>query len=512
MNNKLSNANLVAFNTGIQYVQLALNVLMGLISIRLILNALGEVDYGIYDVIGGIVALLAFISTSLSQSSMRFISIRLGEGNNGRMRDTFSSCFWLHFLIATVLCIIIEAVGVFLFRGYLNIPFDRVSAAQMVYHMVSITLFANIVTTPFSALIAAYEQFWYTSLVAFINSVLKLFIAILITYNFADKLVAYGVLLCLVTLLDSFLIVAFALNKHHSDISLKIVKGAEMKTMTNFVGWTILDVLGSTINRQGYAIILNKFFGPVMNTTFALSRQVEGNLYNVSSSVVNTVKPQIMKSYGAGDYERSFRLSLTAGKFGFAMISILAIPIIVMMPDILNLWLRSYPEETVLFSRLMVIACMVEQLTRGLVFANQAVGNIKWFSIIVSTIRILALPISWLFLKNGAPAYVAIVVFLVCEVIGTLSRVVILSKISSFRISSFIESVIVKIISPVFIACLTSIVLYNLLNSLIINLLIVFAVTAFIYAVAIYVIGMTPDERGSVKVIMNTITSKLIRN
>ena len=509
MKRKLGNANLVAFNTGIQYVQLALNVLISLVSVRLILNALGEVDYGIYDVIGGIVALLAFISTSLSQSSMRFISIRLGEGDNEKIRETFSSCFWLHVLIAIGLSILIEVIGIFLFNGYLNIPQERMQAARIVYHMVTFTLFVNIVITPFSALIAAYEQFWYSSLVAFFNSTLKILIAILITYYFSDKLIAYGFLLFLITLFDAFLIISFVYYNHKNDVSLKYRRRGEMKSMTSFVGWTRMDVLGTTLNRQGYAIMLNKFFGPVMNTTFALSRQIEGSLYSVSSSAVNTIKPQIMKSYGAGENERMFRLSLTAGKFGFAMISVIAIPIIVMMPDILDLWLKNYPDETILFSRLMLTACMLEQITRGLVFANQAVGNIKWFSIIVSLIRILALPISWILLRNGAPAYVAIVVFLLCEGVGSFSRILVLSKISDFSVSSFLKAVLVKIVPPVFIACSVSYILYNLLSHSLWTLLIVFITNTLLYASAIYIMGLTIEEKQSAKMIVNSFLRKL---
>lgn len=504
-----SNANRVAFNTFVQYIQLALSVLIGLYSVRLILNALGEVDYGIYDVIGGIVALLAFISSSLSQSSMRFISIRLGEGDEKKMRETVGSCFWLHLLIAAGLSLLIEFVGLFLFDGYLNIPEERIRAAKFVYHTVTLTLFLNVIESPYRALIAAHEEFWYSSLVAFLNSVLKLGIAFAITYWFADKLVAYGSLLLGVTLLDVLLVVGFSFLRHKHEMSLQF-NGSEIKSITSFVGWTMLDVLGSTLNRQGYAIMLNRFFGPVMNTTFALSRQIEGHLYTVSSSAVNTVKPQIMKSYGYGDEDRMFRLSLTAGKFGFALISILSIPIIIMMPDILTIWLKHYPEETVLFSRLMIIACMIEQLTRGLVFANQAVGNIKWFSIIVSSLRIAALPISWIFLKLGFPAYIAIFIFLICEGLGSFARAIILSKISNFKITDFVKSVLKMILPPVLVAFVFCWIIYQFVPHSIWMMILVFLITAGLYAVLIYFTGLTKDEKSSVIGVAKSFLSKFI--
>lgn len=151
-----------------------------------------------------------------------------------------------------------------------------------------------------------------------------------------------------------------------------------IKKQSKFAGWTIIDVLGTIANRQGYAIMLNKFFGPVTNAAFALARQIEGQIYTISAAVIDTIKPQIMKSYGSNDRERMFKLSMTAGKFGFILMSFIAIPLIVMMPLILELWLKSVPESTVTFARLMVLACMSEQLTRGLVYACQAIGHIKW--------------------------------------------------------------------------------------------------------------------------------------
>lgn len=511
MAKQIGNANRVAFNTGIRYVQLALNILIGLYSVRLILNALGEVDYGIYDVIGGVVTLLAFISESLSQASMRFISIRLGEGNLERMRKTFSACIWLHIAIAAGLAIAIEIIGTFLFKGYFNIPIERIHASKIVYHTVTVTLFLNIFLSPFRALIAAYEQFWYTSLIAFMNSALKLMIAVAITYWFSDKLIAYGMLLLLITVLDVFFIVGFAYYHHSSVISIKPGKLWEVKSITSFVGWTMLDVLGSTLNRQGYAVILNRFFGPVVNTTFALSRQIEGQLYAVSSSAIGTVTPQIMKSYGAGDTERMFRLSLTAGKFGFAMISLIAIPLIVMMPEVLNLWLKQYPEDTVLFSRLMIIACMLSQLTMGLVSANQAMGNIKWFSIVVSTSRFLALPISWICLKIGMPAYVAIIVFLLCEVIGSLARAIILSKISDFRVVSFFKSVLLKMLPPVILAIGINTLLYSLFPHTVWNMLLIFVLTSTVYALSIYMFGVTVEEKCAIDHIFSSSIRKIKR-
>jgi O-antigen/teichoic acid export membrane protein len=502
-------ANRVAINTAIQYVQLVANILIGLISVRLILGALGDIDYGIYDVVGGLIALLAFISNSLAQSSMRFLSVSLGTKDNLETKRVFRSCIWLHFLIALGLAFLIELIGIFVFNGFLNIPANRLSAAKIIYHCVTISLFLNILSSPFSALIISHEHFWYTSLVALLNSVLKLIIAVLLTYCFSDKLIAYGILLSIVTLLDFILLCLFTLIKYPHQISLSFPGIHSLKSITSFVGWTLLDVLGSLLNRQGYAILLNRFFGPVTNTSFALSRQLEGHMFSVSSSVISTMKPQMMKSYGAGEEKRMFRLALTAGKIGFALMALIGIPLIIMMPEVLHYWLKEYPADTILFARLMIIACMIEQLTRGLVYANQAVGNIKWFSMIVSSIRIVALPLSWVLLRFGCPSYVAIVVFLICETIASLSRIVILGRISTFNPSDFIRLVLFKIFTPVMIGVFICLLMYHLFPRMLVYLLINILITTCFYGYFVYQWGLTVGERDSVKGIVISFLHRL---
>ena len=504
-------ANRVAFNTAIQYVQLVANILIGLISVRLILGALGDVDYGVYDVIGGIITLLAFISSSLAQSSMRFLSVSLGAQDDSKIRRVFSSCIWLHFFVALGLAFLIELLGLFIFNGFLNIPSNRVPAARIIYHCVTVSLFLNITSTPFSALIISHEQFWYTSLISLLNTIAKLFIAVLITYFFSDKLIAYGILLALVTLLDFVLLCLFPLVKYSHQISFRFPGFGSLQSITSFVGWTLLDVLGSLLNRQGYAILLNRYFGPITNTSFALSRQLEGHMYSVSSSAISTMKPQMMKSYGAGEEKRMFRLALTAGKIGFALMALIGIPLIIMMPEVLNLWLKEYPAETILFARLMIIACVFEQLTRGLVYANQAVGNIKWFSIIVSAIRILALPLSWLFLRLGCPSFIAIVIFLVCETTASFSRVVILSHISTFNPMDFLRSVFLRIIPPCIVGVSMCLLMYYLLPRTLISLASNILVTACLYSFLVYRFGLTQGEQESVRGIVLSFAQRVIK-
>lgn len=497
-------ANRVAINTFVQYIQLILNVIIGLYSVRVILNALGASDYGIFDLIAGVVGLLTFISNSLSQTSMRYLSVCLGKDDANNTRKTFSTCFWLHILISVSLSIILLSVSPFIFNGILNIDESRILTAKKLYYFMVFQLFLNISVTPFSALIAAHEKFVYISCIQILDSVLKLGIAFIIASSSRDRLLTYGVLMVTITVINVLSYIIYVLVQYHEKISFHKVSFCDMKEVTGFAGWTILDVAGSVATRQGYAILLNTFFGTVINAVFALSRQIEGHLYTVSASVINTMKPQIMKSQGAGDNDRMFRLSLTAGKFGFSMMSLVSIPLLVMMPGVLSLWLKEVPEGTVLFSRLMISACMIEQMTRGLVYANQAVGNIKWFSLIISTIRIIALPISWIFFHFGAAPFVAIIVFCICEALGSFSRVIILSKISDFKVSSFIRSVFIQLLPPFCLSFLTA-AISNYFFHGISGMLLTCLISATSYAIIMWICGLTSEEKQSIEGIVRSV-------
>lgn len=476
------------------YVQLVLNVLIGFFTVRIILNALGEVDYGIYDLIGGIVGLLSFISESLSQSSMRFISVSLGTGSINNTNHVFVSCVWLHLLIALLLCGLLEFVGMFLFTGFLNIPAERVPVAKIIYHCMVLSLFVKINSTPLSALVCSYERFGYKATVSITESILKLLLALFVASYENDKLLIYSVLMVVITIIDYSLFFFYSKLKFPSVSRMHMPVRGCFSEVGQFAGWTLLDTFSSVVNRQGYSVLLNKFFGPTINSAFSVSRQLEGHIYSVSAAVVNSIKPQILKSHGAGDEQRMFRLSLTAGKFGFFMMSIITIPLLIMMPDLLHIWLNKVPNYTVSFSRLLIVACMVEQLTRGLVYANQAVGNIKWFSIIVSSLRMIALPLSWVVLLFGFSPKSAIIVFVICETIGSLSRAVVLSLISSFKISRFFKDVLAQVIAPVTLSYFICYEVYSIKSGFS-WMLFAGVICIATLCITVWLIGLTHEEK-----------------
>ena len=492
-------ANRVAVNTVIQYTRLVVSALIGLISVRLILGALGDDDYGLYDVIAGVIGLLGFISASLTMTSTRFLSISLGKNDDEETKKAFNSCFWMHVIMAAALVLVLEIVSLFIFDGYLKIAPDRIPTAKWIYQCMLVSLFLSISVTPFISMQISHENFVYVSLVYILDALCKLGIAIIITRYNQDKLLLYGILMMLITVLNVLCFVVYSMICYRKQLRIKFIPLKDLKSVSGFAGWTMLDSLGATLSRQGYSVLLNRFFGTTVNAVFALARQVETPVYVISSSIIESMKPQIMKSYGMGDTKKMMRLSLTAGKFGFAMMSLLTVPLLIMMPEVLDLWLVEYPEGTVLFSRLLLIACMANQLTMGLFYANQAIGDIKWFSIVVSTLRMLSLPISWCFFKFGYPAYVAIVVFVVCESLGAFSRVIILSRLSDeLDVMDFLKSILFRVLPPFLLGLGVCWLLYRYVDSLW-GLLAVAAVTVMLYALAMFFFGLAEEERNALK-------------
>ncbi len=508
MNN---NAQRAAVNTTINYIQLGMNVIISLLTIRFVLKSLGEIDYGIYSLIAGVITLISFVSESLSQTSIRFISVSLGSDGGQQVPKVFSTCFSLHLYMAIIMTVILEVTGIFLFDGFLNIPDQRLFAARIVYHCMVATLFASILSTPFRAIFIANEKFSYIAIIGILESILKLLVAICILFSSLDRLILYGVLMSFVGFAVLFCFVVLSQKKFSGHVSLQLVGIRKTKQIAQFAGWTLLDVFGTIANRQGYAIMLNKFYGPSTNAIFALAQHVESPLFSMSASAISSIRPQILKSYGEGNINRALRLSYFAGKLGFSLMALLAIPIFVMLPDVLSLWLGEYPLETVFFARMMIIASLMNQLSLGLATVNQALGKIKWFSIVVSSIRMSALPISIIMLSMGVSARVTMIIYMICESLASVSRVVVMRFIAGIEIRPFVTDVILRIIPAVVFSGLFCLLIYSFSNC--IWLMLANAIlTALIYSLSLYCIGLTEPEKRSINDVANRLISRLRRN
>ena len=397
-------------NTGAQYARTIINLVLSLYSTRLILHALGIADYGIFTLIAGVVSMLAFMTNAMVSTTQRFMSYHQTRSNLEVQQQIFGNSVIMHLIFSVLVLIILEIIGIFLFDGFLNIVPERVPAAKVVYQCAIAMILCSFITAPFKALLISHENLVYISIIDVLDGVLKVGVAFLLISIDHDKLILYGYLMIGIYLMNLVAFLVYDFKNYPECIvpKLRNFNKTYLKSMSSFVGWQLYST-GCIIGRtQGTAIVLNKFFGTVVNAAFGIALQVSGAVNFVSSALLTAINPQIVKAEGAGDRKRMFELAEIASKFSFLLLATLVIPIIFMLPDILKLWLGEVPDWSVLFCKVILCTALIDQITLGLGTANTAIGNIKPYALVVNTIKILTVPFLWVLLLTGVRLDIAI--------------------------------------------------------------------------------------------------------
>ncbi len=492
----MRNAKKVVFNTGVLYTKMLVTVGITLYSTRLVLNALGVSDYGTYNLIAGIIAMLSFLNVAMTTSTQRYFSFYQGTKNTEIQKDIFSNSLLLHLGIGVILIVGLLLMSFFLFDGFLNIPQDRISAAKIVYYFMLFSVFTTVLSVPFTATLNAHENMLWIAVVNTIEVLLKLAIAFSLYIFEGDKLIFYGLSIAVISIISLFFYSFFCM-KRYSECTFNLHKGMNpklIKELGSFAGWNLFGALCGVGRTQGLAVILNLFFGTVVNAAYGLANQVSGQMNFFSVTMLRALNPQIMKSEGAGDRKRMLRLSMMASKFGFFLLAFIAIPCIFEMPEILKFWLKEVPEYTVTFCSLILIAIMTNQLTIGLQSAVQATGRIKTYQAIVGSILLTNLPISYILLKYEMPAYSVMIGFIIVEFIACSFRLVFLNKIAGLSIKEYFERVLFREFIPVIASILVCLMITNILF-FDFRFILTFFISIIVFIVSIYFFGLCRDEK-----------------
>jgi len=474
------------------------------------LSALGGVDYGIFNLIAGVIAMLAFLNTAMATSTQRYLSFHQGRKDPDMLKKIFSNSVTLHLLIGLCIVIGLEIAGFFLFDGFLNIPSSRIGSARILYHFMIGSVFFSIILVPFISSLNANENMLWIALVSIIEVLLKLLIAIFLLNLKGDKLLFYGLLTTLLSLLVLILHTSYCLKMYEECTLNKfwITDKRLMKELTSFAGWNLFGSLCTLGRAEGFAILFNLFFGTLINAAFGIANQVAGQLSFFSVTMLQALNPQIMKSEGADDRNRMLRLSMIASKFSFFLLAILAIPIIFEMDYILKFWLKNVPEFTVTFCRLLLIGTMVNQLTIGLQSALQATGKIKKYQITVGSLILFNLPLAYVLLKQGFPVYSTLISYIVIEFIACSLRVLFLKKIGGLSIKEYLSRVIFREIMPV-LCSIT--VCFFVMNNFDMNYRFLFTIffSSVVFMFSIYFVGLCKDEKDLIKIIFFNLIKKI---
>lgn len=498
--------NRVIVNTSAQFAKTFVSGIITLYSSRVILASLGENDFGIYSLVAGIIAMLAFITNALSSTTQRFISYYQCQQD---LKKIFSNSVFLHLGLGLLAFLVFASLIPWLFNGFLNISPDRLSAAKFVYFTVIFTLLVTFITSPFKAVLIAHENIVFVSVIDTLDAVLKLAIALTLNYAFMDKLMYYGLMLLGIQFFNFFLISLYAF-KHYDECCIPRISYFSkdyLKKLTSFASWNVYS-LGCTLGRtQGLAIVLNKFLGTVANAAYGIGIQISSYVNYMSESLLNAIRPQIVKAEGEGLRERVFNLSVVASKFSFFLLSWLSIPCIFEMPKLLQLWLGNPPEGSVLFCRMFLLAGLVDSITIGLHIANQAIGNLKVFALIINTSKLLVLPISIIGLICGLDATCVAVAYVGMELLTALARIAILKK-DGLTVSLYLKGVFAKLTFPLLICLIVNTLCITHICS-VVRIIYTFVISFTIYPISIYMFGMTDSEKNKINNLIKGMISKV---
>jgi O-antigen/teichoic acid export membrane protein len=509
----MKSANKVVMNTGFLYGKIVITIFISLYATRLILNALGEVDFGIFNLIGGVIAMLSFINGSMVIATQRYLSISLGAGDMEKLKSVFKSSVVLHLVISLSIVVLLEIGGLFLFNGALDIPSERIGTARIIFHFMVLSTFFTINAVPYDASINTHENMLYDAILGIVESLAKLGIAICLIYTNVDKLILYGLLVASLTILLRVVKRAYCIRKYEeSRISFRSGTDiALVKEMISFAGWNLFGYFCSVLKSQGLAILLNSFFGIIINAAYGVSNQVNSNVKLFSTNMIRAIMPQITKSEGGGDRQRMLRLSVLASKISFFLLAFFAIPIIMEMPFVLRMWLKSVPDNAIIFCQLTLVLSMMYQITIGTMSAVTSVGNIKSFQIAVGAIEIFNLPTAWLLMKFGLPAHFVFINSIFFEFIAGNMRIWYAHKIAGLKIYDFLVKTVMLSTLTVLISVVLAYLLKLLLPESLLRAVIVLAITSLSLAFFGRFIALTNEEYQKIKEVSTSILKGIRR-
>lgn len=435
----------IIVNTLAQYSKAIINIGLSLYSTRLILDALSISDFGIYSVVGGVVAMLGFITNGLVVTTQRYISFYHGRGDHSFVSKVFTNSLFLHIIFGFTICLVLIFMKGWLFGDVLNIPQQRIETACNVYYVTIVMLFITIVIAPFKALFIARENIVYISVVEVCDGIIKLLFAIMLTYVTADRLMVYAILMCSIQALN-FLAFAIYGRMKFEECRLRIrrrdIAGDIIRQLMGFAGWTIYSMGTLAAKNQGLAIIINHFLGTVVNAAYGVAAQVDAAIMFVSSSIINAMNPQIMKAEGNSDRKRVLMLAGQESKYSCILLSLAAIPILSELPELLAVWLKEVPESTVMFCSFALATCLSDQMTIGLNAVNRAQGRIGLYTFLMFTPKLLCLPIGWYLLSTGYPLTSVMWTILIVEALTSVARIPFLKVTAGLNITAYIRHTI----------------------------------------------------------------------
>lgn len=485
---------------------MGVSVFVSLYTTRLVLEALGASDFGLYNIVGGSILLLGFLNDTMSNVSQRFMSYEEGRGDDENKKRIFNVSVVLHLIIAIVTCILLLSVMGILFNGVLTIQQERINAAKIVYLSLVISTFFTITNSPYDAVLNAHENMLYYSLVGVFEAFLKLTVALVCVYSIYDKLIVYGVLMALIPLI-SMVIMRVYCHSHYNECVFSPSKywdSSLAKRMAVFSGWNFLTSISSILSGQGIGIVLNHYFGTVLNAAHGIANQVNGQLTAFSGNMKKAINPVIVKNAGANNIEAMNIVTIAGCKFSTYLTLLFAVPCILEMPLILQLWLKNVPEWAALFCSLQLVAGVLLQMTNSASTAIYGQGDIKWYAIYKSIMNVLPVILTFVcFHFGGAPYLLYIPIIVVWGIGGDIIVVWYAKKLCGISVYSYIKGVLLPIVGVTIIMILLGMFVEVMFDEGLIRLISCIICTSFGMLCSMIIFGMTMIEKQQIIELLN---------
>lgn len=478
-------------------------MLVSLFTSRVVLQTLGIVDYGVYNAVGGIVAFFSLITTSLSNSISRFLSVSLASGNNEELNDVFCTSVIIQFVMALIIGVILEVLGVWFLNEQMNIPLSRLQAANWVLHFSILTFCISLVSVPYNALIIAHEKMSAFAYISIIEVVFKLLVILILFYINYDKLILWSFSLACISILVRFIYSKYS-NDHFPESKFHFFFKRDLfMTIGSFAGWSFIGEAAGVLKNEGVNILLNIYFGPVVNAANGIAQQINNLIFQFVNNFLTAVNPQIIKKYASNDLAASFYLVMNSTRYAFYVIFIIVVPILFCTYNILAIWLVDVPEHAVYFVQLIVILAVIETICLPLITLQRATGVMRNYQIVVGTIHLLNFPVSWFLLSLGLAPEIVYIVAIFLGFINLFARLFMLRRIVPISVRQFLIEVILNIF---FVSFVSLLILFGLLLIFNLPLVIRLVFTIFVPLIVVFLFGLKHEEK---QFVISTLKNKI---
>ncbi len=508
MSNQSSNNNKrIAKNTIALYFRQILVMLVSLYTSRVILQVLGVEDFGIYNVVGGIVAMFSFITGTLGSASQRFLAYDMANGDAVKLRQTFSLILMSYFILIVITVLLSESIAVWFLNTHMMIPLDRMYAANWVLQFSILTFCFHILQAPYMSVIIAHEKMNVYAYVSIVEVVLKLAIVYMLQIFAYDKLIAYAILMCLSSCSIYLFYYLYCRRKFTESRYLFYYDRKELKSLCSYAWWNVIGSLAIILRSQGINVLLNMFFNPAINAARGIAYQVNTAVTSFYTNFYTAVRPQIVKSYATGDNEKMLSLISNSSRYAYFLILIIILPLMFYAQDILAIWLKTPPELTDIFMQTVLVSALIETLSMPLVSGMQAANKIKEIQLTVSMLYLLNIPVSYILLRMGLPAITPMYVNIALILIAFVPRLWLAHSILGLSLRRYAGDVLLSIFYVSIVSVIICYIIYQIIpNDNIINVLIAAILMLSITLFVVSLLGMTKKERN---IVISTIKNKL---